>query len=160
VRSGEVTIAILADYSKAFDTVHHQIMLRKLHELQFSKRKNLIKQYLDNRKQFRQIDENKSSLQPITYGVPQGSILSPVLFNLYVSVTKVNTRGTCLQYADDTNILRHTKPKSIAECAEQLETYLSSITIWSNANNFVFNQEKNKDHAIRNSSYVVVLSPA
>ena len=145
INRGEITLAALADFSKAFDTVNHHILLRKLELLNFSKNSILlIQSYLMERKQFVQINDRKSTLEEISYGVPQGSILGPVLFNLYVADMKPVVQSTCFQYADDTNILRHCKPKSIKACSQELETDLTTLHQWSTSNNLVFNKTKTK----------------
>ena len=86
MNKGEITIAVMADFPKAFDTVAYGIVLQKLHHFGFSKHAlKWFTSYLSERKQFVQIDDRKSSELEATFGVPQGSILEPVLFNLYVN---------------------------------------------------------------------------
>ena len=77
---------VCADYSKAFDTVQFKAVLAKLHEMGFSKSFLLwVLSYLRERRQLVQIDDNLSELAYLEFRVPQGSILGPVLFNLYVA---------------------------------------------------------------------------
>ena len=106
MKKGEITLAVFTDYSKAFDTVDFQVLLNKLHRLDFPK-KFLIwtYSYLEGRQQFVQIDDRKSGLLPVAFGVPQGSILGPVLFNLYMADLQ-DEKSDCnyLQYADDTSL--------------------------------------------------------
>ena len=113
---GDITLSVMADYSKAFDTVDYETLLRKLHKLRFSKDSMLlIADYLSYRHQYVQIDEKSSDRLIVTNGVPQGSILGPILFNIYVHDLKHETCATCVQYADDTSIYRHFKPEHLNE---------------------------------------------
>jgi hypothetical protein len=76
---GEVTMAILADFSKAFDTVAYETVLKKLRGQGFSKSFLVwVTNYMTGRKQFVQIDDKKSSPLNVNFVVPQGSILGPI----------------------------------------------------------------------------------
>ena len=143
---GEVTIAVLTDFSKAFDTVDFAALLQKLHKLNFSKEAlKFILSYLTDRKQFVQIDDKISSNKTVKLGVPQGSILGPVLFNIYVSDMDTVCEGsTCLQYADDSNIYNHCKPADIPESITKLQTNINEVHKWSKSKNLIFNPDKTK----------------
>ena len=81
MNTSEATLGILLDYSKAFDTIDHLTLLEKLHKLNFYvKALKLIHSYVSERQQFVQIDDKSSSVKLNNFGVPQGSILGPVLF--------------------------------------------------------------------------------
>ena len=82
MKRSEVTMIVLADFLKAFDTVAFETVLKKLHALGFSKSFLMwISSYLTGRRQFVQIDDKTSSLLDVAFGEPQGSVLGPVLFN-------------------------------------------------------------------------------
>ena len=93
--------------------------------------------YLTERKQFVQIDDKRSPLVRVYYGVPQGSILGPILFNLYVHDLSESSTGECLQFADDTTLYRHCKIKGITENAKLLEANINSQGSWSNKSKHV-----------------------
>ena len=123
----EVTFSLFAVYSKAFDTVDHKTLLHKLHSLQFSHSSlHLMNSYLTERKQFVKIDDKRSTLTRVFYGVPQGSILGPILFTLYVYDLSESSSGKCLQLADDTTLYRHYKVKDITGNAKLLVSNTNS----------------------------------
>ena len=86
MKKGEITLIAFANFPKAFDTVNYSTVLRKLHVIGFSRTSlNWVMNYLTSRKHFVQINDKQSDLASARFGVPQGSILGPVLFNLYVN---------------------------------------------------------------------------
>ena len=103
----EYTLGVFIDLSKAFDTVDHSILLRKLELYGITDRNYAwIKSYLSNRLQYIQIDENsRTEFCVVKCGVPQGSILGPLLFSLYVNDLK-NASSILhpIMFADDTNL--------------------------------------------------------
>ena len=141
MKKGEITLAVFTDYSKAFDTVDFQVLLNKLHRLGFPK-KFLIwtYSYLEGRQQFVQIDDRKSGLLPVAFGVPQGFILGPVLFNLYMEKSDCNY----LQYADDTSLYQHCKVKNLDKCGEDIGRELTRAYGWSTSSNLLLNPDKTK----------------
>src|SRR3978361_443327 len=83
------------DLCKAFDTVNHKILLEKMYEIGVRGFANAwFKNYLDNRQQFVRFSKSESSMKKITCGVPQGSVLAPTLFLIYInSVNRLNLQG-------------------------------------------------------------------
>ena len=104
---GKVPLNIFIDLSSAFDTIDHGILLSKLESYGFNNISlQLIQSYLSNRKQYVQFDESISSLLPIFTGVPQGSILGPLLFIIYVNdISACSKKFNFITYADDTTLI-------------------------------------------------------
>ena len=134
MKRGGVTMAILADFLKAFDTVAYKTVLKKMHKVGFSKSYlRWITSSLTERKQFVQIDDKLSSTIEVAFGVPLGSILRPVIFNLYVNdlSDSLEASVTSHQYADDTTIYAHSKPANIKQSEDQLQHDLNQLSTWS-----------------------------
>ena len=138
----EVTLSVLIDYSKAFDTIDHRILLEKLQNMNFVKNIKIICSYLIERYQYVQIEDKKSSLLPMFFGVPQGSILGPVLFNLYIAELAGRTYSKTIQYADDTTLYRHCKISTLHECVFAIQKDVEKLLSWSQQNNLIFNCDK------------------
>ena len=121
----EVTLSVLIDYSKAFDAIDHLILFKKLQNMNFTKNTiKIICNYLIERYQYVQVEDKRSTLLPMFFGVPQGSLLGPVLFNLHVTEFADRTYSTTIQYADNTNLYRHFKISSF------MNVQLQSKKMW------------------------------
>jgi len=105
-KDSEFTIAVLCDLSKAFDVISHDILLHKLNIYGIRGIvSEWIKDYLSDRKQYVNIDNNISSITNITCGVPQGSILGPLLYLLYVNDISQSCNMNIVSFADDTTVI-------------------------------------------------------
>lgn len=146
MKKGEVTLAVFTDYSKAFDTLHFKTLLKRLHQQNFSKSfLYWVCEYLTERYHYVQIDDRRSTRMKINFGVPQGSILGPVLFNLYVtSLNSVLNSSKSIQYADDSTIYCTVSPKAIHQSIENIRSDLQRVTTWSLQSNLSFNATKTK----------------
>ena len=99
------TDLILLDFSKAFDTVNHEKLLHKLHFYGIrGKTLKWINSFLSNRSQTVIINGSKSNPIPVTSGVPQGSVLGPLLFLTYTNGLPCNITSSVRLFADDTAI--------------------------------------------------------
>ena len=102
----KIPINFYLDLSKVFDSLCHYILLEKLayYGIQ-NKAKDLLESYLSNRKQFVQIGEIVSQVKPISMGVPQGSVIGPLLFNIVINdIIKSSSKFSFILYADDTTL--------------------------------------------------------
>ena len=104
----------------------------------------LIHSYVSERKQFVQVDDKSSSVKLNNFVVPQGNISGPALFNLYIANLVENVTCDSLQYADDSTLYKHSKPKNLKKCIEELESDLETVSLWSSNNSLVFNDHKTK----------------
>ena len=141
MNKGKVTLSILADFSKVFDTVGYTVLIKQLSKLNMSPEfLNLILSYVSNRSQYVKIDSNNSRHEKINFRVPQGSHL----LNIYVSDMKNEFDSPCIQYADDTNFYEHCKVSKIPQSITTLRNASKCIYAWSRDNNLVFNRKKTK----------------
>ena len=105
--NNKYAIGVFVDFQKAFDTVDHNILIQKLERFGISGNCNKwFQSYLNNRRQFVSILGFKSNQRTISHGVPQGSVLGPLLFLLFINdLHKVIKFSTVFHFADDTNLL-------------------------------------------------------
>ena len=92
--------------AKAFDSLNHDILLDKLayYGVQ-NKAKDLLKSYKSNRKQFVQIGEIVSKIRPISMSIPQGSVIGPLLFNIFINdIIKSSAKYSFVSHVDDTTL--------------------------------------------------------
>ena len=136
-------MSVFIDYSKASDTIQHERLIKKLANSNFSNSSiKIILSYLSNRQQYVQLDNKKSLYRPINFGVPQGSILGPVLFNIYVSSLPSCLKSNSSQYANDTSLYLSNPIGNIQSTLSILETDIKNPNTWSKNNGLVFNNDK------------------
>ena len=151
MKKGEVTLIAFTDFSKAFDTVDYSVIIRKLHNIGFSKQAlRWSLSYLTDRQQFVQVNDKQSQFMDVQFGVPQGSILGPVLFNLYVNDMRNSIQDgfNCHQYADDTTIYQHCKPKRLQTYILNMNENMNNLETWAGKCNLLLNEKKTKQMVI------------
>ena len=120
---------ILIDLQKAFDTIDHDILLQKLYAIGFSKHSvNWFRSYLINRTFLINLGHASSQPACVSSGVPQGSILGPLLFLIYINDMSQAVKCNLFLYADDTCLV--CQHKDINEIEKQLNKDFESICDW------------------------------
>ena len=140
--SGKFAYAVFIDLEKAFDTVDHSILLGKLEHYGIRGIPlNLIKSYLSNRSQFASVSGANSLKSIMKHGVPQGSVLGPLLFLLYINdLSRAILHGDVLHFADDTNLLHVNR--SLPLLQKLCEKDLNRLCTWLSANKISINADK------------------
>ena len=150
IDKGHEAVLVLLDYTAAFDTIDHELLLHRLEHDFFITGTVLewIRSYLHNRSQRVIINDTLSTTFPLICGVPQGSVVGPLLFLLYTSpLSKVIDSHRSIQhamYADDTQIYITLKPDGREEAARQLSSCLEDIKVWSFNNHLCLNEQKSE----------------
>ena len=142
--NGKMVGVVLVDFKKAFDLVDHQILLSKL-ELYGMDKEALtwFNTYLTQRKQQVSINDSKSNFETVSCGVPQGSILGPLLFLLFINDLPLYVDNVFADlYADDTTL--YDIQSSMEQIEENLQLSLNKLHVWCRNNGMVLNSAKTK----------------
>jgi hypothetical protein len=151
IDSGKISFLIALDLSAAFDTLDHQTLLDRLNHTFGITNQSLawISSYLVSRSSFVSIDGHHSSTLPCTTGVPQGSVLGPLLFILFVSpLSNVISNHTNLneinfhQYADDTQLYLSATKTTVTSVLAKIESCTIAVHEWLSQNGLVLNSTK------------------
>ena len=148
---GKASLLVLLDLSAAFDTVDHQLLLSDLSDCGVEgTAKSLLESYLNNREQSVAIGESRSEPMTLQYGVPQGSVLGPILFTVYTStlVFLLEAHGVSYHFfADDTQL--YVRVEDIDEAKHRLSSLLSDLKIWMTRRKLKLNDGKTEIIIIR-----------
>ena len=127
------------DLKKAFDTVDHELLVEKLNVYGIRGVANKwLQNYLANRKQYVVINDDCSDLLDMTCGVPQGSVLGPILFIIYINdICNVSDVVKCVLFADDTNIF--CSERNLTDLQLTLNRELGKLFVWFSVNKLSLN---------------------
>ena len=137
---GGVVDAIYQDFSKAFDTVPHRRLIGELEA--YGIKGNILKwirDFLEGRIQQIMVNGVKSEIAPVISGIPQGTVLGPVLFVIYINDLLDNIKSDGLMFADDTKIFRHITSR---EDALALQSDIKLLEHWSDKWQLQFHPDK------------------
>ena len=142
--NNQCTIAAYIDLSKAFDCLQYDKLFKKMECIGFDERTlSWFKSYLSDREQCVDVNGTISDWQTVKLGVPQGSILGPILFLIYVNdINNCETAADFKKFADDTTIL--TTGASLQEAANNMNTVLAKVNIWFKQNKLNLNPSKTR----------------
>jgi endonuclease/exonuclease/phosphatase family metal-dependent hydrolase len=142
IDNNEYAVTIFIDLAKAFDTIDYSVLFSKLYHYGIrGVTLDLFKSYLNNRKQFVHSYGLSSSYKTVTCGVPQGSVLGPLLFILYINdIVKSSNILRMLLFADDTTLFH--SDKNFVNLINTTNVELDKLAVWFRANKLSLNVKK------------------
>ena len=141
--NSELVGVVLVDFRKAFDLVDHNILMKKLELYKFNQISlNWFRSYLSDRKQTVSFKNIASARETVKYRVPQGSILGPLLFLLFINDLPLHTKVKIELYADDATLYEINRSEE--ETERKLQLAIKELARWCKQNGMIINTEKTK----------------
>ena len=139
LEAGKLGLCVFLDLQKAFDMVDHDILLKKLHFYGIRGTPlKILENFLHNRKQYVYLNGTSSGFSDIIRGVPQGSVLSGLLFLIFINdIVNCSNIVHFNLFADDTSI--YLKENNIANLYQIMNTELNKVSVWLCANKLSLN---------------------
>ena len=139
---GNYCISVFIDLKKAFDTVDHEILLHKLERYGIRGHANMfIRSYLNNRHQYTTMSDSSSTLRKVHCGVPQGSVLGPLLFALYINDIQYAVGAECVRlFADDTALYMFNTDLTVL--ISNVKVKIQQMFQWCICNKLTINSDK------------------
>lgn len=144
----EKCLAVFLDLAKAFDTVSHNILLNRAEKVGMRGIVlKILKSYLEDRRQYVKINDTLSDPKVINTGVPQGTVLGPILFLIYIDeIARINKNFKVVSYADDTVLLF--TAHSWNQVHKLASIGLSTVNCWLNNSLLTLNEKKNQIYSV------------
>ena len=150
---------LFIDCSKAFESIDHQILKQKLKAIGITGQLyHLLESYLEDRQQFTEVNGVASELRKVKYGVPQGSLLGPRMFSIYMNdISELDSDGEIHLYADD--ITAFVIGKTTDDAVNKMQCLANEITQWCVKNRITINAKKTDAMIIQKNTFVGPLKP-
>ena len=131
------------DLKKAFDTVNHDLLIKKLEHYGFRGQcSDYLYSYFNNRKQYVQVDGHDSSYKPVVSGVPQGSILGPLCFSIFINDMPLAVKEETILFADDAAFV--IVSPTLIGLYDKIKALFNDLTRYLNMNKLIPNSRKSK----------------